>query len=332
MALSSNFTRPTETVLSAPATTPTTASPEVVERYADTANRDTGLPKGALAPDTSGSVDARTIVADAMRAFGLDGLADWIMQNIVEGTDVTTVYLNLRKTEEYKKRFPAMEELQRQAAAGGRGYNESDYINIENAYRETLSQSGLPPEMWDSADDYANLMKAQVSPTEVQRRVDAAKQAVMSTDPATRASLQRLYGIGTTDLMGYALVPDRGSEYIQRMATTAIMAGMGADAGLGTGLGAAQWERYAGEAIQSNTGYGEIRGQIASAKTLAQEQSRLTGIEGQPEFTDTDALDVAVLKDVQKGLASEQRAKRERARFAGSSGISGGTLRGSSAL
>lgn len=271
------------------------------------------------------------ILADAMRAFGLDNLAEMLMNGLVEGTDATTLYLNLRKTNEYKKRFPAMDDLQRQAIAGGRGYNEADYINIENAYRETFSQSGLDPSLWDSADDFAALMKAQVAPTEVQRRVDAAKQAVLSTDPATRASLQRLYGISTTDLMQYALDPARGSDLIQRTATTAIMAGMGSDAGLGTGLGAAQWERYAGEAVQANTGYGEIRGQIAAAKSLATEQGRLAGVEGE-SFTDVDALDVAVLKDANKAMASEQRAKREKARFSGTSGVSAGTLRGNSAL
>jgi hypothetical protein len=161
--------------------------------------------------------------------------------------------------------------------------------------------------------------------------VDAARKAVLSTDQSTRDSLNRLYGIDTQALMAYALRPEWGSELLDRMATTAIMAGMGSDAGLGTGLGAAQWERYAGEAIQSNTGFGEVRGLIASAKSMAQEQGRLAGVEGE-SFTDTDALDVAVLKDSTKALASENRARREKARFSGTSGITAGALRGNSAL
>lgn len=270
--------------------------------------------------------DARSLVADAMRAFGLDDLADWIMNNVVEGTDIATVYLKLRETDAYKKRFPAMEELQRQARAGGRGWNEADYINIENAYREVMSQSGIAPELWDSHDDYAALMKGQVSPAEVQRRVDAAREAVLSTNPATRQQMQRLYGITPEDLVGYALVPERGSDYLRRMANAAIMAGLGADAGIGTGLGAAQWERYAGEDIQSNVGYGDMRGQIAAAKSLAREQGRLAGIEG-GLFTESDALDVAISEDATKTSESQQRARREKARFSGSTGTTAGTLR-----
>lgn len=271
--------------------------------------------------------DARQLVADAFRQFGLADLANWVMDNVIEGTDVTTVYLKLRETPAYKRRFPAMEALQKKVQAGGRGYTEGDYIEIENAYRTTLSQSGLPPDMWDSPDDFARLISAEVAPVEVQRRVDAAKDAVLSTDPSTRVQMQRLYGITVNDLMAFALDPARGSDHLRRMANTAILAGMGADAGLGTGLGAAQWERYAGAGIQDATGFGEARGLIAEAGALATRQRRLASIEGE-SFTDVDALDVTVLRDTRKGLRSEQRARREKARFSGSSGVSSGTLRG----
>lgn len=275
--------------------------------------------------------DARTLVADAMRAFGLDSLADWIMQNVVEGTDAATVYLRLRETPQYKQRFPAMEELQRQARAGGRGYTEADYIALENSYREVLSTSGLPARLWDSSDDFAALMKGQVSPSEVQQRVDAAKEAVLSTDPNTRAQLLRLYGIDTQALMGYALVPDRGADEIRRTATTAIMAGMGAAAGLGSSLSREQWERYSGEMIQSQAGFGEIRSAIESAYAISDTQSRLASLEGE-RFTESDALDITVMKDAGKSLASEQRARREKARFSATSGISSGSLAGRSGL
>lgn len=263
-----------------------------------------------------------------MAAFGLDSLADWIMNNVVEGTDILTVYLQLRETEEYKQRFPAMADLQRKAREGGRGYTEADYINIENAYREVLSTSGLPPSMWDSADDFAALMRNEVSPSEVAQRVAYAREAVLSTSEETRTQLSRLYGISTQDLMAYALVPDRGSDHIRRMATTAIMAGMGVESGLGESLSTAQWERYASESIQAETGFGELRGQIAQASALQQTQSRLASLEG-TSFTDTDALDVTVMRDADKALASERRAGRERARFSGQAGVGSSALRGS---
>lgn len=269
--------------------------------------------------------DARSVVADTFRAFGLESLANWVMTNIEEDTPMSQVYIRLRETEEYKRRFPAMADLQQKAAAGGRGYTEGDYIAIENAYREVLSDSGLPSELWDSADDYAALMRGEVSAAQVRRRVDAAKRAVLSTNPATRAQLSRLYGITTQDLMAYALVPDRGADYIERLATTAILAGVGADAGLGSSLGAGQWEQYAG--ALGATDEQAARTAMSGAATLLQEQQRLAQLESDV-FTDVDALDIAVKRDTEKALKSQRRTQREVARFSGSAGTTAGSLGG----
>jgi hypothetical protein len=273
-------------------------------------------------------MSVRDQVASTLRAYGMGDLADWIVGQLTNDIqDPELVWVELRKSPQYKVRFPAMEELQRkQTAAGGRGWTEAEYIQQENAYRAILSTSGLAPDLWDSHDDFAALMRNEVDPTEVQSRVDAAKRAVLATDPAIRDQMQRLYGIGTDQLMGYALVPDRGSDYIKKVATTSIMAGLGSNAGLGTGMSQTQWERYANPQT-TEMGYGELQDLVAGAAVTDIQQSRLAGIEGE-QFTDTDALDVAVGKDVTKTLASQQRVKRERARFSGSAGVSTGTLTG----
>jgi hypothetical protein len=265
---------------------------------------------------------ARDVVAEAFRAFGLDGLADWLYANIQESATQSEVYLQLRETPEYQARFPAMKELQKKAAAGGRGWTEAEYIQQENEYREILSRSGLPPEFYDSADDYAALMSNEVSPLEVQRRVDAARRDVLNTEPGVREQLASLYGITTQDLLAYALVPDRGSDYIQRVSTSAILAGMAQDQGLTGGFGASEWEQYAGMAINSEFSVQQMRESVATAAAIADTQSRLASLEG-GSFTQADALDITIGQDAEKTMKSQQRAQREKARFSGSSGITG---------
>jgi hypothetical protein len=132
-----------------------------------------------------------------------------------------------------------------------------------------------------------------------------------------------LYGISETDLMAYALAPDKNARYIEKIATSAMIAGLSQRQELAADSGS--WERYAQDAINQQMTQSQIVDSVANASALATVQSRLANIEG-GTFTGQDALDVTIEKNAQKTLKSQQRAQRERARFAASSGISGTTL------
>lgn len=262
--------------------------------------------------------------AELFRSYGLDSLADWLVEQNVEGKTPEQIVTELRQRDEYKQRFPAMEELRRWAQANNMPViSEGQYLQMEQSYRQALANSGLPPEMFDSADDFKRLLEAQVDPTEVQERVAAARVAVDQTDPFVREQMRSMYGISEQDLMAYALDPERNSDYIRRVATAATLAGLGQRQGLDAQT--ESWERYAQSAINQGMGQQQLAAAIGSATALEQTQSRLANIEGD-RFTDTDALDAAIEQDASKVLASERRARRERARFAGRSGLTTGTL------
>jgi hypothetical protein len=178
--------------------------------------------------------------------------------------------------------------------------------------------------MFDSADDFTRLLENNVDPTEVRDRVAAAKLAVNQTDPNVAAQLREQYGITTTDLMAYALDPAKNASYIQKLATSATIAGLSQTAGLGGDP--ARWEQYAQDAINRGMGQGQINEAVQSAAALSATQSRLANIEGDV-FTGNDALDVTMNQDAAKTLASQRRAQREKARFSGSTGIGSGSLR-----
>jgi hypothetical protein len=68
----------------------------------------------------------------------------------------------------------------------------------------------------------------------------------------------------------------------------------------------------------------KLEGTFDQARRVADRETTLAGIDREA-FNQTDTLDAA-FGDRQKQLASERRAKRESARFAGSSGASAGSL------
>lgn len=262
-----------------------------------------------------------------LKSYGLDSMSQWIIDSVVAGKDELTIITELRSTPEYKARFPAMAEIQRKATAGlGTQINEAQYLEMERAYRQAMAYSGLPVDMWDTPDDFARLMTADVSPTEVQRRIAAAREAVDSTDENTRNQLMQMYGITTTDLMAYVLDPEKGSDYLQKVATTSILAGYSQSAGLSS-LSRDKWESYAQDLISQQVSDAGIRDIVYGTDVLAEQQSRLAGIE-EGQFTTEDALDSTIRRDADKIMASERRVARERARFAGTQGLGSKSLQG----
>lgn len=271
---------------------------------------------------------------DELRAtlatWGLENLASWLIEQEQATKDPLQIMTELRARPEYQARFPAMQALQDAAKRNNMpAVTEQNYLQMEVAYRTALQDSGLPQGMFDSADDFVALLTNDVDPTEVRERVAAAKIAVDQTDPYVVSQLRDMYGISTTDLMAYALAPDKNASYIEKVATSAMIAGLGQRQNLAAEKGS--WERYAQDAINQNMSQGQIVDAVASAANLQTAQSRLAAIEGD-QFSSTDALDVTINKDAGKVLKSQQRAAREKARFAGTTGITTQSLQGASTL
>jgi hypothetical protein len=261
---------------------------------------------------------------DTLDQWGLGSLSDWLISQMQNNADPLTILSELRKRPEYKARFPAMDAL---VAAGKKNgmpvIDESQYMQMETAYRTALANSGLPPGMFDSAADFVKLLENNVDPAEVQERVAAAKVAVDQTDPFVRGQLRSMYGIDSQALMAYALDPTKNAQYIEKVATSAMIAGLAQRQQMAADRGS--WERYAQDAINQQLDQAEIVNAVANASALSTTQSRLAAIEG-GQFTTNDALDITLEKNAAKILKSQQRAARERARFAGSSGVTGQTL------
>lgn len=234
----------------------------------------------------------------------------------------------------YEKRFPGMKAM----AARGQSMSEIEYINMERQYRDTLSSFDLPPEYYDSFDDYGRFFAGGVSVAEVGQRAMAAKAAL---NPNVLAELQQYYGIGEgtatayllglTDEKGVMMASDAAARNQRQLADinrNIQIGGMAEASGFRMGLD--QASALSGTVLGQGVdpfdprSQSMLKGTFDSARRVANRETVLAGIDREA-YSEQDTL-AAAFGDEQKKLASERRARRERARFAGSAGASSASL------
>lgn len=166
---------------------------------------------------------AYDIIQQLLTSYGLPELGGFV-QNIVFGENVVdgnVIVGRIRQTPQYQRRF-AGNIARRQA-----GYNvlsEQEYIGLENTYRQTLRAAGLPAGFYDQSDDFNAFIGGDVSPSELNQRVQQGYQAVKNADPQVVSEMRRLYGVDDSQLAAYFLDPQRATPILLRQAEAAQIA------------------------------------------------------------------------------------------------------------
>ena len=283
--------------------------------------------------------NAKEYLTGLFRQFGFDdaditaltGLVDgWIQQGLADaGTE--PVLMKFRDTDIYKRRFAGMAEL----IGRGQAISEAEYIGLESSYRNVMQNYGLPPTFYDKPDDYARLIGAGLSVNEVEQRVVAAKQ---SLNPLVAQELQEYYGVGQGTAMAYLLgltnaegVALESARTQEQIRTGARAAQIGAAAErAGFSMDRTYAERLGGTSVGTTVDpfqvgtLAQLEGTFDQARRVADRETTLAAIDTEA-YDQRDAL-AASFGDEQAKLASERRGKRERSRFAGSSGVAGSSL------
>lgn len=262
-------------------------------------------------------------LVDMFAQYGLSDLGTWYLGRVQAGATEAQIAEELYDQPAYQARFPAMAALRTK----GRAMTEAQYMAVEKSYRDSLAAYGLRASVYDNPTTFAGLMESEVSTRELEERLQDAKMVVDAADPNVRKVLLETYGIGGTDLLAYALDPKgQGKDHVEKLARSATLQGLARTMSLNMSQQYA--ENLAMDTAFDNRTEADYRDALSNVSELTTAQSRLASIEGQA-FTAEDAADVVVKKDARKTLASRERAAREAARFSGSSGLSGATLRGS---
>lgn len=255
--------------------------------------------------------------------YDLGNLAQFIDKQIMNDVSEDMLMLEIYERPEYKTRFPGMAELRKQ----GKVISEKEYMGIEKQMEQTARFFDLPKGFYDGPEDFGNLIGKQVSAKEFQDRLQVGQDLSRSLNPYIKESLSSLYGVGEGALTAYVLDPDKALSLIQRQAKAAQFVGYAREAGFGlSSITPEVATDIAGTAPYASLSEQQLQKSLQQAGQLRREQSRLAGIEGEP-YREQEALDAVISGSSEALLASQRRAQREVARFGGTSGLTGTSLR-----
>ena len=210
--------------------------------------------------------DAFMAINSLFGNYGLESLAGKIFEFVKNGYSADTISILLQDTDEYKKRFAANEARRK---AGISVLSPAEYLAVENSYRQIFRQSGLPEGFYDSNDDFTKFISGDMSPTELQSRVELATQATALANPQYKAALKQM-GLSDGELTAYFLDQKKALPFIQKTAATAAI---GAEA-LQRGFAFDQQyaENLATQGVsaeQASQGYAQIGDEFSDLKTLS---------------------------------------------------------------
>lgn len=262
--------------------------------------------------------NAYNVLVSMLRGWGLESLAPEVLRLLQDGYAQEQVPILLQDTQAYKQRF-AGNEIRRQK--GLAVLSPAEYLAVESGYRQVMSTAGLPSGYWDQHDDFAAWIGNDVSPVEVNGRVQAAADTVYRMDDATKATLRDWYGIQPGDLVGYLLDPERGYAQVQAAYRGTRIGGAAATAGL-------TLSRERGEQLGHMTAganLDELSGLTRQYVDRATEGSKLGQIYG-VEYGEEQAAGETFGGDIGATQKRKALAKREKAEFSGSGGVTSGSL------
>lgn len=214
---------------------------------------------------TGANRDAFLALETVFKNYGLESLAGKIYDYVKNGYSSDTISILLQDTKEYKDRFAGNAA---RTKAGLPVLSPADYINTENAYRQLLRQSGLPEGFYDDNKDFTEWISKDVSPTEIQSRVDLATQATALANPYYKQALNQI-GIDDGHMAAYFLDADRSLPLLQKAAATAAVGAAALSQGLTFDKTFAEQLATSGvSSSQAQQGYSQVAQELSTMNEL----------------------------------------------------------------
>ena len=261
-------------------------------------------------------------------APGKDSLSTLIFNWTQADKSMDWIKLQLRQTDQYRARFPGMEEL----AKKGMAISEAEYISNERAFTQVLKASGMPTSFYDDRQDFANFMVAEISPAELASRVQIAKDYVNLYAPDTvKNQLRELYGMTDEQMAAYVLDTSQNkmrslaaleAEYTKKM-SQANVGGAAATAGMNvSGSMRDDIAEMGFDYRQSLAGFTNVQNQEDAYR-------RLGSLYGQRTSSDELVRETFGLSGGAEVTTKKRKlASKERAKFGGTSALSQSSLAG----
>jgi hypothetical protein len=232
---------------------------------------------------------------------------------------------------------------QARIAAGLTPLDPATYIANEQSYKQVMTMAGIPSSSPLMQTSYlGNLIGADVSPAEVQQRVNAATAAVQNEDPEVIAQLQSQFGLSQSTIVSHLLDPTVSAPVVAQEYQAATIAAEAARAGVAITVGNTGGNTQGGGLTNQNAlqmqlaAQGVTQAQAASSfQTIAQQQPELQAIAQRYGAGYTGPANIgAALIATQFGLTGAAAAQAqlnrlttaETSAFSGSAGAATGSL------
>jgi len=222
---------------------------------------------------------ASSILAATLKYYGMDdpallsdvktALAD---RRITGASTIDDIGIQLRESEAFRKRFAANEARR---FANKPAYSVSQYLQLESSYRQVLNAAGMPKDFYNNQEDFESFIANDISPDEVQYRVQQGYAAVQNADPIVVNELKTLYGLDEGTLAAYFIDPNKTKEAVVRSARAAEVAAQ-ARRQAGIGLTATQAEELVQAGVteqQAQSAFGDVRALQELTRPLAGEEA-----------------------------------------------------------
>ena len=318
---------------------PTVKLPENTITAAKDYNVSLGLnPDGSKKPAgiSQETKDAFTEMADILKQWGLESLADTYGRLMVQGFSAAEALNKLKydKTVDpvtgkpwntaYTTRFAGNAA---RVAKGMNAYDEGTYLEVENAYDETLRKYGLvnliSPDKNIAQAKYAEYMGNGIAPTEFADRIQTVADRVINMDPSIKAQFQTYYpSLTNTDLVSYFLDPKETLPVLKNKVTAAEIGAVAGAAKYGIDEARAMdLAKFGVTREKALAGYQDIAEAVPTG-------TKLSGIYNEEgiNYGQAVAEDEYLKQDAQAKLKRNRLASKERAMFSGQSGVDQNSL------
>lgn len=193
----------------------------------------------------------------------------------------------------------------------------NDAVDYRDTVTKVMRNYGLPPDFYDSPDDFVKFHTNDLSAVEIQNRIAKGYGAAMAADQEVRNQLSTLYGVDLGQLAAYYLDPVRGEALLSKQ-LGAAQAGAGAKLG-GYALNQAEAERVAAAGITE----ADAATAFGSLTNAAQLMAPLPGEAGGPISREAQIGSVVGVQSAQAEL--DRKARARRAVFGAGGGFAGAT-------
>lgn len=297
----------------------------------------TGLATGSqYKPPAAIDENRRNAFADmkaVFESYGLGSLADSITQLMNEGYTPGDAQIKLKYSKEinpktgkpwndpYNIRFAGNAK---RVAKGLNALDENAYLQLEDAYAQTLKSYGLSNMLsTDRAANearFATYMENDINAPEFANRIKEATDSVINADPAVMNTFKKYYGtLTTSDLVSYFLSPNETLPKLQQKAAAAGIGAAGALQGFDT-TDEATAMKYAKQGVgfdQALQGYSNLANVLPESQKLSNIYAE-AGIDYSKAMGEEEFLGKSNMAQRKR----KQLASLERAKFQGDAGTS----------